>query len=584
VTKSLQFSIVVAAIIAVLLIGFLPNDSFFFIFVKLLLSLVLGIGAYTYIFKIEPSNMLLDESLDEPHEDENNADLPTATSQTWSSPSQPNASKNVESYFEDFLQILLPTIRQTTVSDSAALLMVNYFKKQFYIRAVDGINEESSAHNSNFALNLGLPAIVFKEKKALLENNLPEGSHVIPYRSGTNPAHSFMAAPIIYNDYVIAVICVDSHVAGSYSEEDLALLKNFADLIQIQMNCSNQLYDYETANRTTKMLYDFTKQIHEISSLNQLWQYVDQALRTHFNADITVLAERAEPNQVQVIYASDNSEFYPTGQSFPDNEGLFGWVLRNNESMLVEDFSAKVNYIPRMHLEENPITHFKSLLAVPIIIDDEAQMVLSVESRRASQFDEQHKRILEAMATQIAGYLDTIRKLRLLQKNNFIDTDTGLDNLKALKRDLEREIYRSKKSDKIFCLQVFKIYSTKQDLDSSIVKQLYREFIALVRPQLPSDVYLYKISLDTFAFLWPETVMRDAVDRFQKIYRYADQKRPWANGLVDKIYLNSGLVEYPQMGTSVDELLENAQQALRKSELRGPNSIDVYEIPREKST
>ena len=36
------------------------------------------------------------------------------------------------------------------------------------------------------------------------------------------------------------------------------------------------------------------------------------------------------------------------------------------------------------------------------------------------------------------------------------------------------------------------------------------------------------------------------------------------------------------MGATIDELLENAQHALRKSELRGPNTIDVYEVPREK--
>lgn len=580
-TKSLQFSIVVAVIIAVLLIGFLPNDSSFFIFVKLLLSLVLGVGAYTYIFKIDPSETLIEDS-DESDEEEDSADFSATESQSLSNPSQPKTSKNVESYFEDFLQILLPTIRQTTVSDSAALLMVNYFKKQFYVRAIDGIDDETEAHNNYFGLNLGLPAIVFKEKKALIENNLPEGSHVIPYRSETNPAHSFMAAPIVYNDYVVAVLCVDSHVEGSYSEADLALLKSFAELIQIQMNCSNQLYEYETENRTTKMLYDFTQQIHRVASVNQLWQQINQALQKYFNADMVVIAERVENHQARVIYASDNSEYYPNGQIFPDNEGLFGWVLRNKESMLVEDFSAKVNYIPRMHLEEKPITQFKSLLAAPIMIDDEAQMVLSVESRRASQFDEQHKRILETMATQIAAFLDTTRKVHQLQRNNFIDLETGLDNLKALKRDLDREICRSKKLDKIFCLQVFKIFSSKQDLDPSIVKQLHREFIALVRPQLPADVYLYKINPDNFAFLWPETVMRDAVERFQKIYRQADQKRPWANGLVEKIYLNSGLVEFPQMGSTIEELLENAQHALRKSELRGPNTIDVYEVPREK--
>lgn len=575
-TKSFLLTIVIAILIAVLLIGFLPNDSAFFVSIKILLSVVLGVGAYVYLFRIEPETAAgilpdEDEETDTETTQQDNTPLPKS--------SEKSDSRGVENYFDDFLETLLPQIQRTTVSKTVALLMVNFYKKQFYLRSFASESATKPDNDIFFGLSEGLPALIFKEKKSLLENSLPESDGLLPYHDPETKVRSFIGVPLMYNDFLIGVLCADSDIQGAFSNDDLKILESFSTLMSIQLACSNKLYEYETENRTTKMLYDFTRQIQETQSLKDLWQQLSIALKSVFKADSVIIAERAGKSTAKITFGSENNGVYPAGEVFPNNEGLLGWVLRKNECILIEDFSSKENYIPRMSLNETPVTQFKSMLAVPVVLDGDAQMVVSIESKKAFQFDEQHKNILETMAYQVANYLDKTWTIRQLEQHNLIDPESGLGNHRGLLKELEKEIDRAKSFDKIFCLQLLKISTAKADLAPQIYDRLVREVLAFTIPLFGKNTYLFKMNDSEFALLWPEQVLREVFTEFQEIYRKIAQKRPWVDGHVEKVYVNCGVVEYPQMGQSVNELIENARKALRKAEQRGPNTMEIFEDP-----
>ena len=94
------------------------------------------------------------------------------------------------------------------------------------------------------------------------------------------------------------------------------------------------------------------------------------------------ISERAGKDSGKIVFTSGDVNPVDIGVEYPDNEGLLGWVIRKNQSLMVDDFAAKENYIPRLFLNEHPAEDLKSLLAVPVLIDEEAQVVISVESRK----------------------------------------------------------------------------------------------------------------------------------------------------------------------------------------------------------
>ncbi len=574
-SKNHRVIIVAAVLLAVLLIGFLPSNSAFFIVLKLLIAFVVSGGVFFLVFSTNLG--LSDTALAEEEDPAVEESLPSAQPKpTASGGIKPE--KTVESYFAEFLETIFPLIKHTTVSKTVVLLMVNFFKEKFYLRQILSDETPLPAEDTFFDLTQGLPALVVKHRDPLLENNLPDSEGLIPYHGETvNPPRSFMGVPIFFEDYIVGVLCADADTPQAFSEDDLEILKSFAAVISIQLACSNKLYDYESENWTTKLLYDFSKGILEINTPRQLWSYVSVSLKSVFRADRIIFAERVDDTTGALLYLSEHNGSLVPGSQFLTQEGILGWVLRKNESILIDDFSKKDNYIPRIYPEEEPAWEYKSLLAVPVAIDHQAQVVISVESRRARQFNEQHKKILETMAYQVAAYLDRARSVSQLERFNLVDPATELLNERALRADLDKEVNRASQFKKNFCLQLLKIGTSKNELDPTTYARLEQEFLKFSIPLFGKTNSIYKFEDELYAILWPEQVLREVFTQFQEIYRKIAQRKPWVGGLIEKIYVNCGVVEYPQMGQTQSELIENARKALRKAQERGPNTMEVYE-------
>lgn len=567
-----QLLLVIAAVslFVVFLIGFLPNSPVF-IGIKLLFLFVLLWGVFFYSRVIlafaEEESEIVEETLPErmPASDNAEDDLKIRSSQ------------NVEEYFRQFLETVFPLIKHTMVCNTVVLLMVNFYKKQFYIRHKLTDFEAQFTRESFLDLNQGLLAFILKDKKPLLENHLPDSELLLPYYATSNiPARAFAGTPLYYKDLLVGVLCVDSEVEESFGEDDLAILNDFSRVIAIQLACSNKLYEYETENWTTRLLYDFSKGILPIQTAEALWPYLNRSLKTVLEADRMIVSERISPNAGRIAYLSGAAASLALGQEFPDHEGLIGWVLRKKQPLLVDDFAAKENYIPRFYLQEQHVPEFKSLLAVPVIRHDVTDVVLSLESVKPNAFTEEHKQILETMAYQIAAFLDKVQLISTLEEQNLIDPKTRLGNRQAFMVELNKEIDRSGEFRKKFVLQLLKIRTSAGALEGDIADRLMPEFVSFVLPLLNSINYIFRLDQDHLAILWPEKLCQETATEFQTVLDALIQKTPWMGGLVEKVVVHSGMVQFPGAGQGDSELLENARKALAASERAAHSSIEIF--------
>lgn len=568
-----QLLLVIAAVslFVVFLIGFLPNSPVF-IGIKLLFLFILLWGVFFYSRVILA---LAEEEESEEVEETRPQRMPT--SENPEDYFKIRSSQNVEEYFRQFLETIFPLIKQTLVCNTVVLLMVNFYKKQFYIRYKLTDFEAQFTRESFLDLKQGLLAFILKDKKPLLENHLPDSERLLPYYAAPRiPARAFAGAPLYYKDLLVGILCVDSEVEESFGEEDLAILSDFSRLIAVQLACSNKLYEYETENWTTRLLYDFSKGILPIQTAGDLWPYLNRSLKTVLEADRMIVSERASPNSGRIIYLAGAAASLAVGQEFPDHEGLIGWVLRKKQALLVEDFAAKENYIPRFFLQEKHTPEFKSLLAVPVIRNDVTDLVLSLESLKPNAFSEEHKQILETMAYQIAAFLDKVQLISTLEEQNLIDPKTRLGNHRAFMVELNKEIARSGEFRKKFVLQLLKVRTPPGTLEKEIADRLMPEFVSFILPLLNSINYIFRLNQDHLAILWPEKLCQEVAAEFQTVLNAIIQKTPWMGGLIEKVVVHSGMGQFPGAGQSDAELLENVQKALASSERAAHSNIEVF--------
>jgi signal transduction histidine kinase len=94
----------------------------------------------------------------------------------------------------------------------------------------------------------------------------------------------------------------------------------------------------------------------------------------------------------------------------PVGEGISGWIAQHQEPFYSEDLDSETRVAPSYrHVGGN--AQVKSFLGVPLVTGGHCSGVLQIESAAANAFSQEHRRLLETVAAQVAGAIENARLL-----------------------------------------------------------------------------------------------------------------------------------------------------------------------------
>ncbi len=492
--------------------------------------------------------------------------------------------QDVEEFFQKFLENALGLVKKVLVSDTVILLFANYSKKEFTIRFRVSDHPETAFPRPAFDIYKGLPSLVLRNRTPLIENHLPAGQEIIPYyKMSENPSNSFAAVPVYFRDHIIGVLCVDSVVEEAYSNEDLEILRHFGHLVSIQLYGSNQLYEYESENWLAKVLADVSQNINQVQTVDSLWQYLLKKVPDIIPCDRISISQKLNDKQGRLIAVSGGTRNPKARQVFALDEGIVGWVMRKNQTLLVDDFSTKENYVPRFSSSENPSREYYSLLALPVSNQNNVLAVICLESFRLKNFKEQHKRILQTICHQSANMFMTTHAMDHLRLTNFKDLETDLENMNAFKFIYPKEVKRAEKQNYKLCLLFLKPYFQMKEKDAQIHRRTLKEFLSLVLPSLSASDYIFRLFPEIFVVILSHLDAVQLKNFTDKIWKKLAEKKIWADGQAFDVYVNMGFIPGEFMSEEIEKVIAMGEESIKQARLQGPNQMAVFQpnIPGE---
>jgi GAF domain-containing protein len=567
-----QIHIVVLAGIVLLFILALLPQSFIWIFIKIIFFLAL------ISFVILQYQGITEDENPEDKQEQDFEELGNIR-QDWL---QIENDQDVEELFQKFLEDTISLVKKVLVSNTVILLFANFKKKEFTVRHRISDHQESVNPQNSIDIYKGLPSLVLRNRTPLIENHLPDGPEILPYyKPGENPSRSFIGIPVYYKDIIIGVLCADSSVEEAFSNDDLEIMKHFGQLISVQLFGSNKLYEYESENWLANILFDVSQQMNRVQSVEELWSYLLRKLPEVIPCDRISISRKQNEKQGQIIALQGGTGNLKPGRMFSLSEGIVGWVMRKNQTLLVDDFAAKENYVPRFGTNETPSKEYLSLLALPIAVDKKIIAVLCLESCRPRNFKEQHKRILQTICNQAANMYLITQTLDRLKSMNYRDPDTKLENLNAFKFVFPRELRKSTRMEYQMNLLFMKLYfQTKEDNQEIQVKTL-NEFLSLVLPNLPESDYIFQLYPETFVVICSPSDEEGISKLAKKIMTKIMEKKIWADGQVFDFYVNLGIVPASYLNENIDSMVQLGDASIKLSRLKGPNKVIIYQEPEE---
>jgi diguanylate cyclase (GGDEF)-like protein len=254
-----------------------------------------------------------------------------------------------------------------------------------------------------------------------------------------------------------------------------------------------------------------------------------------------------------------------TGLTIPIGDGITGWVYTHGVPHIVADVQADSRYIS---LDER----VRSELAFPLMSRGRVVGVLNAESQHADAFSDADVALMSAVASQLASCLEVAQLHDTLKREASHDPLTRLNNRRHFLERIEQEIARASAGGESFSIVFLDVDELKRINDTYghlAGDALLREVSNALMDAVRGEDVVARYGGDEFVVLLPATPAAAAASVAQRISDGIARHRFMAGRELLQIPgVSLGLANYPQDGTTAEDLLASADATLYRQKRR----------------
>jgi len=224
----------------------------------------------------------------------------------------------------------------------------------------------------------------------------------------------------------------------------------------------------------------------------------------------------------------------------------------------------------------------RGYLCVPLTVQSETLGVFHLEAAPASK-DDHHisqRQMAVTVGEAIKLSLANLKLRKTLHEQATRDPLTGLFNRRYLEDTLPRELHRALRQGASLCLAMIDLDNFKRFNDSfghDAGDLALRESGRLLRENLRKSDIACRYGGEEFALVLPDSSLPDASQRVEQI-RVLIEKLEIRHGgqLMATMTLSAGVAAAPEHGSTMEELIRAADDALYAAKHAGRNCIVAY--------
>jgi diguanylate cyclase (GGDEF)-like protein/PAS domain S-box-containing protein len=256
----------------------------------------------------------------------------------------------------------------------------------------------------------------------------------------------------------------------------------------------------------------------------------------------------------------------------PGSESLLGRVLLTREAAFSNDMTA--DSIPgRPRREEAVRRGYRSVMVLPLVVQDKIVAVLALFSKERGFFDDEELKLLRELAGDISFGLDHLDKAEKLDYLAYHDTLTGLANRSMIHERLEQTIEMARREQGRAALVVLDVERFKT-INDTFGRQagdgLLRQLAERMKGRVRDVRWLARTGADHFAVIVPDVTTDEELARRNEQRIRDIFGTPFRVGESElRVAAKLGIAMFPEDGADADALFRNAESALKKAKESG---------------
>ncbi|MDQ2809822.1 MAG: sensor domain-containing diguanylate cyclase [Chloroflexota bacterium] len=312
-----------------------------------------------------------------------------------------------------------------------------------------------------------------------------------------------------------------------------------------------------------------------------LSQIADQVQRVMALDSLVLALYNAQQGTLDFVIQREGGKNFPR-EVLPLNEvGVSGWIITSQTPLLVRDWDREIHSLP--FVDKNQIGDAsQSYVGVPLTINNRIIGVLSVQKREAYAYDDNHLRLLLAIAAQAALALENAKLHNAARRQALRDSLTGAYNHATLLAHIDQAVRQARLDSKpvsliMLDIDLFKRYNdTYGHVAGDTVLQLV---VRAIVHNIKSGDSVGRWGGEEFGVLLPGANGAAALRVAARIRAtLAAIQMPVQGGRrLPLPTASQGIASYPASAATPPELVDQADAALYHAKAQGRDRIITWD-------
>lgn len=249
----------------------------------------------------------------------------------------------------------------------------------------------------------GLTAHIVRERQPLfLESNMDEQLQALGIAGRGRPARSYLGVPMVAGDQVVGAMAVQSYTQErAFTQRHLALFTSISTQAALALQRIRLRGSESRKARMLSLIGDVSRKVTAILDLDELLRELARSIQLGFgHANVAVFRVDEESKELALgALVGRYAGIMDWGFRQPMKEGLLGWAVQNNKTLVCGNVTEDPRYIRGFDAEELTLSE----MCVPITYANRVIGVLDIQSESESAFDQEDVSAMETLAGQLAA-------------------------------------------------------------------------------------------------------------------------------------------------------------------------------------
>ncbi|PJA95825.1 MAG: diguanylate cyclase [Ignavibacteriales bacterium CG_4_9_14_3_um_filter_34_10] len=479
-------------------------------------------------------------------------------------------------HFSFILTRMLNAIKDSFISHNALFFWYKSSDQKLILEQFAACGDKIS--QQRFQLEDDVLSKIAKNGEPELLTNISSAAEkdVIRYYVAPQSIKSFVGVPLYYDNKIYGVLALDSLSPDCFGLETVYTLGKFVRIISIIITLFEEKVIENQSQSRLNALLNIISAENKFETESDLFQAIENAVNVLLSWDIFTFVFYNFHEQkfyVAKVQNKTSSLKYVGENLLIDLNGtIVGKAIVTGMPVNIDDLS-KVE-IPRFSINEN-ITIDGSFLALPLTYDNQNYGVLCFENLKKKKYSDADIDFLKRATKMFPFILYSTSNNSMLKSLVTTDLDTKFLNSKTFIKAIESELYKASKVEvptALLLIQIDDFLEESSLFESDPFPKVLKSIASSIRDETNISNIVGRLSNRVFGVFFFNVSSKDVFLWAEKL-RLAIARKPVAVISKQTTFTVSIGIANSTNKTEVEEVIYNAELALKKALEKGGNSV-----------